>query len=405
MSGPLSGIKVLDLTSVLMGPYCTLLLGDLGAEVIKVESTKGDSTRYIGPARNKGMGSLFLQLSRNKKSIVLDLKTEKGKEIVLKLASEADVFIHSMRPQAIEKLGLSYEEIFRVNKRIIYCGTFGYHKDGPYGSKPAYDDIIQGVSGLVAAQEEMTGIPQYMATVLADKTTGLMASNAIMAALYNREQSGEGQNIEVPMFETMISYTLMEHSYGMTFNPPLGTSMYPRVTSKYRKPYRTRDGYISVMIYNDKHWESFFKISGYLHLLEDERFSNITTRTKHIDEIYQMIEDIIETKSTNEWLSIFEKADIPAMPVKKPEELLHDPHLEKVGFFRKVIHPSEGEIIDMDFPVRFSKTQADVRSYAPQLGEHSEKIIADLGYSNTEIEYLFRAGIITDGKSELSRKG
>lgn len=398
MSGPLNGIRVLDLTSVLMGPYCTLILGDLGAEVIKVETSKGDSTRYIGPARNAGMSSTFLQMGRNKKSIVLDLKTEKGKEVVLKLAKNADVFIHSMRPQAIEKLGLSYEEISKANRHIIYCATYGFRKDGPYGSKPAYDDIIQGASGLAAAQGEMTGVPQYMATVLADKTTGLMAANAILAALYHREQTGEGQHIEVPMFETMISYTLIEHIYGLAFDPPLAASLYPRAISKYRKPYRTLDGYICILIYNDKQWRSFFEYSGHREWMEDERFRDIAARTKHIDEIYKMVEEIMATKKTSEWLEIFEKADIPAMPLYKPEDLLQDPHLKQIGFFKKVDHPTEGQIIDMDFPVTFSKSRLEIRSLAPRLGEHSVQILSELGYSPREIDDFIKEGITMDGR-------
>jgi crotonobetainyl-CoA:carnitine CoA-transferase CaiB-like acyl-CoA transferase len=396
LSGPLNGIKVLDLTSVLMGPYCTFTLGDLGADVIKVESKKGDSTRYLGPARNHGMASFFLQIARNKKSIVLDLKTEEGKEVVLQLAKNADVFIHSMRPQAIEKLGLSYEEITKVNDRIIYCNTYGFRKDGPYGEKPAYDDIIQGASGLAAAQGDMTGTPQYMASVLADKTTGIVAANAILAALYYREQTGEGQNIEVPMFETMVAYSLVEHIYGLAFDPPIGTSMYPRATSKYRKPYRTRDGYICVVIYNDKQWSSFFKFSGHTELFDDERFKNITVRTEHINEIYQMLEGIIATKTTAEWQMMFEQADIPSLPLNRPEDLLEDPHLKEIEFFKKVEHPTEGSIIDVDFPVSFSKSKVKNRYFAPRLGEHSVQILSELGYNNDEIQELITKGITAD---------
>jgi crotonobetainyl-CoA:carnitine CoA-transferase CaiB-like acyl-CoA transferase len=393
MSGPLTGIKVVDLTSVLMGPYCTLMLGDLGAEVIKVESFQGDSTRYLGPSRSAGMSGPFLYIGRNKKSIVLDLKSKEGRDVVLQLAKEADVFIHSMRPQAIDKLDLSYEQVAAVNNRIIYCGAYGFQKDGPYGNKPAYDDIIQGASGLAAAQGKMAGTPQYMASAIADKTSGLMASNAIMAALYSRERTGEGQNIEVPMFESMVAYTLVEHMYGMTFDPPLGESLYPRVTSTFRKPYRTLDGYISVLIYNDKQWSNFFTMSGRPELKEDVRFCNIHSRTENIDELYHMIDDIMAMKTSQEWIAILGQADIPAMPLYWPEDLLSDPHLQQTGFFKKVDHPTEGKILDIGHPVRFSGFSKQENQMAPRLGQDSVDVLRELGYSPGKIQELLEQGI------------
>ena len=346
------------------------------------------------------MSGPFLHLGRNKKSIVLDLKSKEGRDVVLKLAKEADVFIHSMRPQAIDKLGLSYEQVAAVNNQIIYCGAYGFHKDGPYGNKPAYDDIIQGISGLAAAQSKMAGTPQYMASAIADKTTGLIASNALMAALYCREKTGEGQNIEVPMFESMIAYTLAEHMYGMTFNPPLSNSLYPRVTSKFRKPYRTLDGYISVLIYNDKQWQNFFTMSGYPELKEDVRFCDIHSRTENIDELYQMVDDIMTTKISREWLEIVDQCDIPAMPLYQPEDLLSDPHLQQTGFFKKIDHPTEGEILDMSPPVRFSGFSRQENQMAPRLGQDSVDVLRDLGYSQGEIQVLMDQGITWNGGTE-----
>ncbi|WP_394139988.1 CaiB/BaiF CoA transferase family protein [Cytobacillus oceanisediminis] len=388
MNGPLSHLRVLDLTSVLMGPYCTLFLADMGADVIKVEKPLGDSTRYLGPARNNGMGSVFLNLNRNKRSIVLDVKTEEGREALIKLVKESDVFVHSMRPQAMEKLGLSYQTISKENNQIIYCSTYGFSKDGVYGSRPAYDDIIQAASGLAAGQGEMSGTPQYLSSLLADKTTGLIALSSILAALLHREKNGVGQEIEVPMFESIVSYNMIEHLYGNTFVPPLGPSFYPRATSPYRKPYQTTDGYISVLIYTDKQWNTFFTISGYSHLQEDERFKDLSTRTEHIDFVYRALEEIIKTKSTKDWQEIFEKGDIPCMPVNKPEDLFRDPHLEQIGFFKNAAHPTEGEIRDMKFPVNFSITPVKTRRYAPQLGEHTQEILREVDYSENEIYEL-----------------
>lgn len=374
MKGPLEGIRILDLTSVVMGPYCTLQLADMGADVIKIENETGDTTRYIGPSRSKGMGSLFLHLNRNKRSIVLNLKTDEGKKKIDELIKSSDIFIHSMRPQSIERLKLTYEDLIKMNKEIIYCGMYGFSKNGPYGDKPAYDDIIQGAAGVAATQGQMTGSPQYLSSLMADKTAGLIGVNAIVAALYHRERTGRGQEIEVPMFETIVSYNMIEHMYGETFTPSLGSSYYGRAISPYRKPYETKDGYIGVLIYNDKHWDSFFECSGHKELRHDVRFSTINTRSKNIDFVYQTIENIMRERTTDEWLEIFEKADIPCTKINQPEDLFENPHLQTTNFFQTVHHPSEGWIRTMKFPVNFSLTPATIREFAPLLGEHNTEV-------------------------------
>jgi crotonobetainyl-CoA:carnitine CoA-transferase CaiB-like acyl-CoA transferase len=378
MSGPLEGIRVLDLTSVVMGPYCTLMLGDMGADVIKVENPSGDPTRYLGPSKNEGMGSLFLHMNRNKRSLTLDLKSREGREKLLALVENADILIHTMRPQTVERLGITYQDLRKINPQLIYCGMYGFSKEGPYGKRPAYDDIIQAESGIVAAQGQLTGTPQYLATVVADKTTGLVGLSSILAALFHREKSGEGQEIEVPMFETMVSYTMIEHMYGKTFSPPEGPTYYSRVTSHYRRPYKTKNGYIGVMIYNDKQWQSFFTVSRRKDLEKDKRFSDIKTRSKNIDYVYQTVEEIMATKTTEEWLEILQKGDIPCAKVNTPEDLLADTHLTKIGFFRNATHPTEGKILDMKFPVNFEKTPVSVKCYAPNLGEHNDEILKEI---------------------------
>lgn len=381
MRGPLDGIRVLDLTSVVMGPYCTVMLADMGADVIKIENPSGDTTRYLGPSKNQGMGSLFLHLNRNKRSIALDLKSEEGKEAMSALVKEADILVHTMRPKTMEKLGLSYEDLKPLNSRLIYCGMYGFSKEGPYGDKPAYDDIIQAASGVAAAQGQITGQPQYLATVLADKTAGLVGLSAILSALYHRERSGAGQEIEVPMFETMVSYMMMEHMYGETFSPAIGPMYYSRVTSPYRKPYQTKDGFIGVMIYNDKHWKAFFEVSGRTDLADDERFTDMSSRTKHIDFVYSTVENIMAEKTTEEWLSLLETADIPCTNINTPEDLFQDPHLNAINFFETVQHPTEGNIRNMKFPISFSETPVEVNRYAPTLGEHNEEILNELRQS------------------------
>jgi len=354
------------------------MLADMGADVIKIENPSGDTTRYLGPSKHHGMGSLFLHLNRNKRSIALDLKSEEGKAAMLALVKEADVFVHTMRPKTMAKLGLSYEDLKPLNSRLIYCGMYGFSKEGPYGEKPAYDDIIQAASGVAAAQGQITGNPQYLATVLADKTAGLMGLSAILAVVYHRERNGGGQEIEVPMFETMVSYTMMEHMYGETFSPAIGPTYYSRVTSPYRKPYKTKDGYIGVMIYNDKHWRNFFEVSGRSDLAVDERFSDMASRTKNIDFVYRTVEEIMTGKTTKEWLAVLEEADIPCTNINTPEDLFEDPHLKAINFFEQVEHPTEGQIRDMKFPVSFSETPVSVERYAPNLGEHKEEIMKGL---------------------------
>lgn len=366
----LQGIKVVDLTAVVMGPYCTMHLADLGAEVIKVETKTGDSTRHIGASTTDGMGSLHLHLNRNKKSIVLDLKSQSGIEEMRQLIADADVFVHSLRPQAIERLGLSYDVIKEINQAIVYCGMYGYSKSGPYGQRPAYDDIIQAASGVAATQGEMTGEPQYLATLMGDKTAGIVGVYAIIAALFHRERTGKGQEVEVPMFETLVSFNMIEHLYGRTFVPALDDAYYSRAVSPYRKPYRTRDGYISILIYNDAHWQAFFEITGRDDLKKDERFENITKRTEHIDYVYQTVEGIIAEKTTVEWIDILQETDIPFTKINTPDDLLEDVHLNETNFFERIDHPTEGSIIQMKHPVNFSETPVNRMTPAPKLGEH-----------------------------------
>ena len=387
--GPLSGTTILDLTSVLMGPYATQILADMGANVIKVESPEGDIVRQIGPGRTLGMGGMFLNVNRGKRSIVIDLKHPEGRNALLRLAREANAVVYNVRPQAMARLRLGYEELAAINPAIVYVGVFGYGQSGPYASKPAYDDLIQGASAvptLTAAAGD--GTPRYVPITISDRIVGLMAVNAILGGLMQQQRTGQGQRIDVPMFESMTDFVLIDHLGGLTYDPPLDHGGYARLLSKYRRPYKTSDGYISVLIYNDKQWRSFFESIGQPEFLAQPRFASHATRHQHIDEIYEEVGRIFLSRTTAEWRDLLERADIPVMPMHTLETILDDPHLNAVGFFKAVEHPVEGRIRQMQVPSTWSVTQPRAGGPAPTLGEHGLDILRESGFSADEIERL-----------------
>ncbi len=392
MPGPLDGISILELSSVVLGPWACQILGDMGAEVIKVEPPYGDSNRVLGASRNPGMAALYLTCNRNKRSIVLDLKQESGRAAALKLAERVDVLIHNNRPQVMSKLGLNYDDVKAVNPEIIYCGAYGYAKDGPYGSKGALDDSIQSVAGVAMLTQMVLGEPRYLPTVIADKTTALGVVYAVTAALFHRERTGVGQEIEVPMFESMVYYVMAEHLWGMTFEPPIGTAGYKRLMSYHRKPYKTKDGYIAILPYLDNHWKSFCEVSGRTDLLEDKRFTTLSDRVQNIDDTYEETAKTMATRTTNEWLDIFDKTSVPINVVNTLDGLIDDPHLNAVNFWEIVDHPTEGRIRMMGFPVNFSATPADVRRLPPRLGENSIEILREANLSQAEIDAMLESG-------------
>jgi crotonobetainyl-CoA:carnitine CoA-transferase CaiB-like acyl-CoA transferase len=391
MSGPLAGVKILELTSVVLGPWACQMLADMGADVIKVEPPRGDSNRSLGAYRNPGMAALYLTCNRNKRSIVLDLKDPAAKAVALQLVKSVDVVIHNNRPQTMTKLGMDYAALKAINPKVIYCGTYGYGKDGPYGERGALDDSIQAVSGIAMLNEMVLGEPRYLPTVVADKTTAMQVVSAVTAALYSRERTGEGQEIEVPMFETMVYFTMAEHLWGMTFEPPIGGPGYTRLMSHHRKPYRTKDGYIAILPYLDAHWTSFCKLSGRLDLLDDPRFRTLSDRVTNIDDTYQETAKTMLTRTTAEWLKIFGDTSVPTIVVNTLEGLKDDPHLKAVGFWQEVDHPSEGRIRMTRYPVTFSKTPADVRRLPPRLGEHTTEILRETGMTPADIDGLLKS--------------
>ena len=378
--GPLSGVRVLDLTGVVMGPWATQILGDMGADVIKIEPKGGDLLRFLTPGRHESMGPSYLNFNRNKRSLVLDLKTPKGKEALLKLARVSDVFISNVRPQAMRRLGLDYETLRHENERIVYCGCYGYSEDGPYAGRAALDDVIQAASGLAWLQGYRgSESPRYVNTIVADKVVGLYVVQAVAMALYAREKTGQGQFIEIPMFETMVTFVVPEHLSGLTFEPSLGGAGYERLLNPYRKPYKTKDGHISVVPYIDQQWERFFEIVGRPEMIRDPRYATVQGRSEHVAELYRFIEENLEMRTTAAWAEAFAKAEIPFALVNSFEALLHDPHLVATGFWHTVEHPTEGSIRVAGIPTKFSKTPGSIRRHAPNIGEHSEEILRELG--------------------------
>lgn len=372
--GPLAGVKVVDLTSVGMGPYATQIFGDMGAEVIKVEAPEGDVFRHSVPASSPGMGAVFLNLNRNKRTLTLDLKDPDDLAALKRLIETADVFISNVRPRALRKLGLDYDSLSSSNDRLIYCAAVGFGQSGPYAQKPAFDDIIQAMSGIAALQGANSGTPAYVNTIVADKVAGLTLAYAIPMALYERERSGRGQAIEVPMFETLVSFTLIEHMAGRTFDPHLGPMGYVRVLSPHRRPYRTADGFVGLLPYTDSQWKRFFALSGRVDLAEDPRFQSAETRGGHYDELYEELARIVLTRTTEEWLELLEAADIPVARVMSPDDLLDDVHLKETGFFVEREHPTEGTLRLMSSPVKFSRTPAQIATLPEPQGANREEM-------------------------------
>jgi len=393
MPGALAGIRIIDLTAVAQGPYAMQILADHGADVIKVEPPEGDIARHIGPsARTKAMGPMHLYVNRNKRSLCLDLKKPQALAALQRLIAKADVFVHAMRPQAMARLGLAYEDVRRIKPDIVYVGAYGYAADGPYGDRPAYDDAIQALCGVAAlmggeAFARGEGRPAYAPTILADKTCGLMLANAVQTALIHKLRTGEGQQVEMPMFETMVSWLMMEHLWERTCDPK-GAVGYSRLLTPFRKPYRTRDGWVSILPYTDRHWLAFFKLAGRADLAAGPRFATTNARAANIGELYSLLDSIALTRTTADWLASLEKAEIPCNPVNRLEDVLVDPHLVATGFFVRAEHPSEGPFLTMRPPVKLSRSPAELRRPAPRLGEDGAEVLREAGFSAAEIKTL-----------------
>ena len=386
--GPLSGIIVLDLSSVILGPMAAQYLGDMGADVIKVEGPEGDVTRLIGPRRSEGMGALYLANNRNKRSVVLDLKTPDGQQALRRLAASSDVLLHSIRTSAAARIGLSYEALKAINPRLIYCHVTGFQDDGPYGGRPAYDDIIQALSGLAMLQKIPAGEPRYVPSIVADKVVAVHAAYAITLALLHRERNGEGQDVRVPMFETMVAFNTQEHLGGSVFDPPVGKMGYEPVRHGMRRPFKTLDGYLCFFPYNDAHWHRFFDVIERPDLAADPVFGTMRGRQANLGRLWEQAGRLIAERGNAEWLELLGGTDVPHAVLNSLEDLLDDPHLNAVGFWQMHDHPTEGSLRLPANPISLSATPPSIRSLPPRLGQHTNEVLMEHGFKPIEITLL-----------------
>jgi crotonobetainyl-CoA:carnitine CoA-transferase CaiB-like acyl-CoA transferase len=385
-TGPLSGIRVVDLSVNVLGPVATQILGDMGADVIKVETVQGDPNRDTGPARSKGMSAMHMNVNRNKRSITLNLKRPEALEALMRLVETADVFVHSMRPAAAVRLGVGYEAIAKRNPRIVYGFGPGYRQDGPHRDYPAYDDVVQGESGIAGLMAQVNGTPQFYPTVIIDKFCGYILASSIGMALFSRERTGKGQQVQVPMFETILSFNYLEHLWGAAFDPPLDPGVgYVRLLTRHRRPYPTKDGYICVLAVNDEQWKRILPALGRSDLVHDSRFSTTAERVKNYDALYAIVGEQLKLRTTAEWHEVLDSADIPNGAMCTLQELLTDPYLVETGFFRRYEHPSEGASMTTVIPIHFSETPGGLHRPPPRLGEHTAEVLTELGMTEAQI--------------------
>jgi len=391
-SAPLNGIRVLDMTSLGMGPLAAQILGDHGADVIKVEAPVGDIFRHVLPQRSPGMSHAFIQFNRNKRSIALDLKKPEGLAAMKRLVAGADVLLSNLRPAAMTRLGLTPAQLAQIKPGLIYCACYGYSEKGPYAGRPAADDTIQAMSGLAGLQQIAAGTPQFVPSVVADKAVGQAVANAVLAAIVHRLRTGEGQAIEVPMFETMVAFVMPEHMAGRTFEPPLGSAGYARIMNPQRKPYRTKDGYLCVMPYTTPQWLRFLRLAGRDDLAADPGIADAAERSRRFEELYGVIAGVMPQRTTEEWVALLLEHDILFGKVNTPDDLLRDPHLAAMDMFPRVEHPTEGPMRLIGFPMRYSRTPNTLRHLPPNIGEQTDEILVEAGYSQADIASLKACG-------------
>ncbi|MGX8014184.1 CaiB/BaiF CoA transferase family protein (plasmid) [Mesorhizobium sp. ORM8.1] len=384
-SGALQHIRVVDLSINILGPIATQILGDMGADVIKVESPEGDFMRSVGPSRNEHMGAFFLNMNRNKRGVVLNLKDDASKAALFRLIDTADVLVHNMRPGAAKRLGLDYDSIKKRKPDILYAWATGFRKDSSRSELPAYDDVVQGISGIPDLFRRRSGEPEYFPMMIADKVCGYSLANAIMVGLIHRERTGEGQEIHLPMYDTMVAFNLIDHLwYGVLAEPERGLG-YQRALTPHRKPYATKDGYIALMASTDGHWAKMFEVLERPELAKDPLYAKAVNRVPRLGELYEMLGVMLKNKTTDEWLELFNELQIPSGRINTLEDLLADPYFAEGNFFIHQQHPSEGAMITMAYPASFSKTGACYSKPVPRLGQHTKEILESLDFSADQI--------------------
>ena len=391
--GALHGVKVLDLTTMILGPMAAQYLGDMGADVIKVEPPEGDLTRYIGPERSPGMGAFYLNSNRNKRSIVIDIRKPDGHAVLMRMIERADVVLHSIRTASAAKLQLTYEALKARNPKIILCHVKGYADGGAYAGQPAYDDVVQAASGLAMLQSVVCGEPRYIPSIMADKITATHAALAMTMALVHRERTGEGQEVDVPMMETMVAFNTVEHLWGAAFVPPLAPMGYVPVSQASRRPFKTKDGYLCVLPYTDAHWDRFCSVVGDPGLTADARWNSHAARQRDQKGFWDEVGSRVLERSSAEWIEALTKADVPFGRVNSLDDLLEDPHLKSVNFWQTMEHPTEGALCVTKPPMGLSASPAAVRCLAPRIGQDTTEVLREFGVADAEIDRLHATGV------------